>query len=128
MQLDFPLEADSHKVVQEMLFLFWNPKVHDYVLKSLQTYPLLSQLNPVSVFTSNFCNIYLNIIHVPSHLFLAIFPSEILYEGRFLLMHTVCSVYPNLLAVIIITIQCVQIMKLVYLIVSVSCGGGHVVA
>jgi len=55
-------EADSHSAGQEIPNLIWNPKVCHCVHKIMPLDPVLSQTNPVCIFTSYFFKINFNII------------------------------------------------------------------
>jgi len=48
---------------QEILRLWWNRKVRNRIYKSRAPVPVFSQTNPAHVPSSNFLNIYFNIIH-----------------------------------------------------------------
>jgi len=55
-------EADSHSACQEIPLLLWNPKVHFRVQKNQPSFSILSQMNPVRIFSPYFPKIHSNII------------------------------------------------------------------
>ena len=66
MQQSPPQEADSSSTDQEIPCIFYNLKLHYFNHNSSPLVPVLSQINPVHVLTSNFFMIHFNIILPPS--------------------------------------------------------------
>jgi hypothetical protein len=59
-------EADSFSASQEIPNNLWNPKVHYRLDNSLPPAPILTQINKVHVFPSDFCRIRFNITVPPT--------------------------------------------------------------
>jgi hypothetical protein len=65
MQLSPSCEAASRSFTKKFSKIFWNPKVHYRVHKSMPLAAILSQMNPVNITASYLSTINFNIIPPP---------------------------------------------------------------
>jgi hypothetical protein len=53
-------QTDSHSASHEIPDLLWNPKLHYRVYKCPSLHHILSQMNPVHIFKTNFFKVHFN--------------------------------------------------------------------